>query len=275
MSTNEERRILDDIKKTGYPLEVDVARWLMEKGWSIFPQYAYTDKRTAKIRSIDMLALIFKEPLRFFEGKTSLKFPILAVECKKSEKPWVFFTTPYSALSQTTGIDVSLLTSIIITSASLLKLYIEKNKPLSNNIIEQIQKIHFFDTNLPRAYTCYIPFRNGKEDSPNDFQKAIYQVRGACLQVASQYPITPVFATVVFRGKLFEYKIDERVIPTKHLLYTTMQMLPESSETSRKNYIPPIMIDIVADKFFSNYLELIKKDFEVLKTVNEMIGERS
>ena len=59
MSTDEERRILDDIKKTGYPFEIDVARVLMEKGWAVFPQWVYPDRRTKKIRTIDMLAMPF------------------------------------------------------------------------------------------------------------------------------------------------------------------------------------------------------------------------
>lgn len=99
MSTEEERRILDDIKKTGYPLEVDVARLLMEKGWGVFPQWVYSDERTKKIRTIDMLVMPFvTEPTILLNQSNIYRWPIIILECKKSKKPWHACTHPMGSV---------------------------------------------------------------------------------------------------------------------------------------------------------------------------------
>jgi hypothetical protein len=56
MSSEEEKRILKDIEKSGYPLEVDVIEQFMKKYWSVFPQYPYFDKQKERMRAIDMVA---------------------------------------------------------------------------------------------------------------------------------------------------------------------------------------------------------------------------
>lgn len=284
MSTEEERRILEDIKKTGYPLEVDVARWLMEKGWGVFPQWAYVDEITKKVRTIDLLAMPFvAEPVILFKPDIFKPRPILLVECKKSKKPWVFLTTGEllkdSIQDSKIGLNTHLMTSMLLTWLSLLMPYLEvRESQIDTDIINslQIHRIHLFNANLPRAHFCHVAFRgNGKEDALNSFQKAVYQIGGASLQVARQFSKTPIFATIVIKGKLFVYtRQDEKLKPIKHLLYTTVQTVPETSE--RPEYsIPLVMIDIVHDTYFSDYLELLEKDLKVLEDIQKILKERS
>ena len=292
MSTDEERRILDDIKKTGYPLEMDVTRQFMEKGWSVFPEYIYSDESTGKLRTIDILAIRFFEhpPEKwtekltvFFGGLKSYWLPILLVEFKTSENPWVFFTTPSrfgdSAQHFKESIDMHFLTSHVLTFVSFLKPYIAKSGPdldqhIINECLNEIMKLHFVDPNLSRAYRSHVVGR--KEDDPNDFQKAIYQLRGASLGLAESFPETPISAVVVLRGKLFEYKTNGKLESAEHLLYTTFQTLPSKSKSSeRRIWIPPVMIDVVVEAHLSEYLEKLEKDFDVLNRIHRILEEQS
>lgn len=291
MSTEEKRKILDEIKKTGYPLEVNVTRQLMEKGWSVFPQFVYSDETTEKLRTIDILAVrlpeeLSKQPIEklnlFLQGLKTSRLPILLVECKTSKKPWVFFTIPFrfgDAVQRFKGsIDMNLLLSHMITLGSLFRPFMEipglhRTREKTDKCISELGNFHFLDSNLPRAYSCHIPFRGGsKEDAPNDFERAIYQLRGASLGLAQSFPKTALHLAIVLRGKLFEYKETGKLESAKHLIFTTFQTFPGKLKPV-EDWIPPVMIDIVVDTYFSDYLEKLKRDYEVLKRIQRILEE--
>lgn len=273
MSTEEERNILDDMEKTGFPLEVDVTNWLMEKGWSVFPQYTYFDEHTKKIRAIDVLAFYLRKGLRLTDS------PRLIVECKKSEKPWIFHCTRrFQDLAQPSqkGMDVLAFTSISYTLLSLFQLHTEINESLIEPIIARAAKIHFFNRDLPRAYSCHVAFRGQKNYSPDDFHKAIYQIRGTCLHLAKGVPKWPILATIVLRGKLFEYtrgSTREELKPRKHILFSTLGLIPQGEVEPSQYSFPPAIIDVVTDTYFSDYLKLLEKDFEGLRRVYKILKE--
>jgi len=81
---NEVDRILEKLEEHGFPFEVELSEFLRQKGWIVKNQSLYIDGETGKYRTVDMVAskLIRSEP------------PIdvvLIIECKKSEKPWLFY----------------------------------------------------------------------------------------------------------------------------------------------------------------------------------------
>src|SRR5213592_2645104 len=93
-SSSEEKHLLEQLAKTGFPLEVEVSD-LLEPNWLVFPNEAYVDEDEGKTREIDMFAihnsetdqLTWANPPRLFLAT------YLAVECKRSEThAWVFLT---------------------------------------------------------------------------------------------------------------------------------------------------------------------------------------
>jgi hypothetical protein len=79
--------ILKELHKTGYPTEIIAAAVMKRRGWAVVHNPTYVDDIEHRGREYDIHA-----------GRVYNDGPIqlgvfLAAECKKSEKPWVFFTT--------------------------------------------------------------------------------------------------------------------------------------------------------------------------------------
>lgn len=100
MSSEEKRKILEDLEKTGFSLEVDVANCLVDEGWFIYPQYGYYDKESEKLRTVDFVGSYPSSNI------DSLK-PQLAIECKQSDKPWIFSRAKSLGFKSVKGVDVS------------------------------------------------------------------------------------------------------------------------------------------------------------------------
>jgi len=84
-----EKKILEDIQKTGFVTELKVVSLLIEKGWSTEHSTTYEDKDENISREIDILAskVTYIKQLGF-----RLTF-YLVIETKKTDRPWIVFTT--------------------------------------------------------------------------------------------------------------------------------------------------------------------------------------
>jgi hypothetical protein len=281
MNGEYEKELLEDIESSGFPLEIDAANQLIEKGWSVIPQFPYLDERTKKIHTVDFVAYyITKEELNY------TSFPRLVVECKttrpEKNRPWIFHSThnpleKIKEMPEGKGIDLLTMSAIPSNFVSLLQGYIDYENLQSfsfpQEIFDIITQSHFFDNSVPRAYSCYVAFlKQNDEDSPNLFRKAVYQVKGACLDLAKAFPKWPILATIVYNGDIYEYRrdLEPKLKPCKHLLYWTLELLSEDLKPQLHS-IPPFVIDIVNDAYFSDYLELLKKDFGILMQVKEAL----
>jgi len=87
---NEEENIIKELKDSGYPLEIEATLVLESKGWNVLNQEGYLDIEENKWRTIDILASKNID-LPSSSVCKQLHFS-LAIECKKLEKPWVFWT---------------------------------------------------------------------------------------------------------------------------------------------------------------------------------------
>jgi len=85
----EKRRIIEDIEKSGYPLEIKSTLILESMNWHVLNQEGYLDIETAKWRSIDILA---HKNLDVPNSSIYERLHVsLVIECKKSSKPWMFW----------------------------------------------------------------------------------------------------------------------------------------------------------------------------------------
>jgi hypothetical protein len=274
-----EDRILDEIRTTGYPLELDVADWLISNGWHIFPNYLYEDVETQKLRTVDIAA---NYPLA-----RASKLAHLVLECKTSSKgkPWIFLLTHSIVEEQLSLRDkkgsflVPSIVSIGGILVSLFQSYVDfeggvgksmESESLLQNLLEKANRTHFFDNDLPRAHSCYVAFRKGrdKEDVPDDFVKAVHQINGACAELIEMPFRSPVLATIVFRGDMFGLRKsgnEMKLFPINHALYLNQYFLKVDASQLPKHSIPPPIIDVVKDTYFEEYLGLLRCDLEILE----------
>lgn len=82
-------KILKDIEKTGFVTELKTVSTLIKNGWSSEHSVTYEDKDENRSREIDIVATK-AEYIR--ELGFRLTF-YLVIEVKKSERPWIIFTT--------------------------------------------------------------------------------------------------------------------------------------------------------------------------------------
>lgn len=93
--------LLRDIKDTGYPLELKIAKFFTKARWHVQHSSYYIDKDEGKGREIDLITSMHKNILFDKDEddknkpKTCLEINLsLIIEIKESkDKPWVFFTT--------------------------------------------------------------------------------------------------------------------------------------------------------------------------------------
>ncbi|MCX6764544.1 MAG: hypothetical protein NTU58_02440 [Candidatus Nealsonbacteria bacterium] len=91
------KEIIKDLEKTGFPLEVFVASELEKKDWMVYNGYLYIDEETGQSRELDLhgvkVDLCYANNIieKVDIGNANKLVSHLVVQCKKSDKPWIFF----------------------------------------------------------------------------------------------------------------------------------------------------------------------------------------
>lgn len=83
--------VMDAISKSGYPLQTIVAERLSQK-FDLREEWGYVDRDTKALRTIDLLASHFLYDIQSHRGQVRPQID-LVIECKKSELPFVFFSS--------------------------------------------------------------------------------------------------------------------------------------------------------------------------------------
>lgn len=93
------QRVLEEVAKTGFPLELRVADQLRVRGYHVATNVYFVDRDEGKGREIDIRAL---GNAFFTTGKLRCAVRhCLLIECKKSaSRPWVFFSSPTVSYDQ-------------------------------------------------------------------------------------------------------------------------------------------------------------------------------
>ena len=119
--------ILKEIKKTGYPTELKIAKKLRSLGLNIEENEYYIDRDLNKGREIDIRAYTSNS---FDHGSTKVSIHLfLSIEIKMSVEPWVIFTSDkttfdragYTLLHHSHNIDNSLISANDINRFHSLK----------------------------------------------------------------------------------------------------------------------------------------------------------
>src|ERR1051325_3030545 len=88
-----EEKIKEDVQLTGFPTEIVSASRMLQRDWHVSHNPSFLDEDENKNREFDIWASKDKPVAQFPANGLLLSICLLA-ECKKSNHPWVFFTTP-------------------------------------------------------------------------------------------------------------------------------------------------------------------------------------
>jgi hypothetical protein len=248
------KKIREYILKSGFPSEIDIGNVLRKSGWLVGNQWPYMDKVTKKIRTVDVLAM-----------KMTLQPPglglLLLIECKKGEKhEWVFHTqqkereflpligTIVDFVKKLAKPPLSSKLEKLASDAALGKLF--GLEPSSSDSLGKLSGLHILDKAIKIGVLSVIP------SSKDDFFEATQQIISSLESMAEGMKSFIIFPVIVFDGEIYEFYQENneiKVLPTNHI-----QFMSFGEDMS------PCLIDIVRKTYFSEFLKIIERDYQIL-----------
>lgn len=245
--TEEVRNIEEDIKQSGFPLEIEVSSILKKDGWIVRNQAYYIDEDEEKPRAVDIVA--HKSFFEKFSDHDRLHIS-LVIECKKGSKPWVFFVTPKEEARMLPFGYIKHWANPALEYSIYFSQWMEK--------MFHYACVHFKE----HAIIAYEPFKKEKRqeifEAKNQVIKALNFELEERKKAPLKLPMRPVFIlypVIVYDGHLFEYKSqngDMKIVPSDYLQYSVEQ----------KEFF---LIDVVRKEYLSQYLKMINQEIEALR----------
>ena len=263
MGDNREKdRIIRDIEKSGYPLEIKATSVLESNGWNVLNQEGFLDVETGKWRTIDMVAwknVNIPDSLVYERLHVSL-----IIECKKSSKPWVFWIRDKKGLRMFHPIAASGLIKLE-SKPWLHPLHFEKLADCFHYYFPEFEKIAVI------PHEPFIKKREGKSiifEAKNQVLKSLlYQqernrkfcsMEEAKEKAGAKFKTTNlmllVYPLVIFDGHLYELEYIEdkpKLTLSKYIQYLTSFGFPTPEE---------FVMDIVEIGFLNEYLGVLDNE---------------
>lgn len=255
-----ERRILEDLAKTGYPLEVRASLVLEAQDWIVTHNPTYVDVEEQKAREVDINAV------RAWQVQRPGPMPhillcSLFLECKKSHKPWVFFMT---GVTQAEGARHDLryysgIGNLVEGSDSTRDCILDANSLQSSHPYFRLDR---------RARTYYEPFKGReKPEKSQAIFGALSTATKAVLDDAARFQrITgehgaPEWFTlfwypvVIFSGAMYEATVplrgDIQLAPSSHV-QVAFNLIRRGDRPGAD--AERFVVDVVHESYFAEYL---------------------
>jgi hypothetical protein len=250
-----------EIKKTGYPLEIEISSLLDQKWQYVMNTDTYFDRDEQKLRDIDIYA---------FDNLTSGKIAPLelrtgiAIECKKDEDfAWVFFSRPFV-------LEFEDITGQYVDEAQVVTKNTENFQIMEIFLGKVLPQLHY--SSFTRKAVSYNEFYlQGKKESFKERKKEIFEAQNQVkkyidcsidqlMKVSKEltiYPIEIDFPCIVFDGLMFEAILERgglQLHKTNHVILST------SYRSQYSIFERSFLIDVVHKDSFGDYLKLIRKD---------------
>lgn len=250
-----EEKILEDLEKTGYPTEIVSAAVMQSRGWFVLHNPSYLDDTEERSREFDIRAYrtIWKEM-----GDANYSFGIyLMAECKKSDKPWVFFTTPEDYRDNRLG-------RVIKWSFGRGQAFTGNSNP--NSLVQdlELRAYHHYFSQKRLAKTFHQPFRGeGKGEHSQMIYSAVMSAIKATIFIAREAPISNwlrvFYPVVIFSGSLFEAQVkpnkSTELISTDYLKLSFHYITLGAEETEFR-------VDIVHENYLDRFLKTIEDEHQ-------------
>jgi hypothetical protein len=270
-----EKHLIQQIKRSGYPLEIETSEILESRHYVVFNSEYYFDEEAQQGRELDVYALpLDPDPLNDAILPFRLRLE-LAIECKKSEAyAWVFYTRPRLPMS-----------SIYIRGQ--LTTTFPKRKKWSKDssgwfLETECLKLHY--DRFDRIAVAYDELKKGKAnekagahrneifEATNQLTKFVNYLKHRTEKNLSELPndspkheiIMVLFPIIVFDGDLFEvfFKGGEPMLwKTKHILLSAHRYCPYCKESKS------FTIDIVNRSYFGEFIDLLRTYFVKMNAI--------
>lgn len=252
-------KIIKEIEKTGFPLELRVSHLLRERDYFVAQSLYYLDEEEEKSREIDIRAL----KNYTFERKCNPENPknsyfvrnYFFIECKKSDsKPWVFLSSPKGEYDG---------------ELSLLPCSVDNTIVLSFQDYDMLETIHPFSTNNMRGRSYFEPFKNNETGETifralNSAVKSTLYYMNKNKEDSHNYDISFYYPLIIFDGKLFEAYLKNGDIKVKE----TDIVLVSFNYKSKNYHGECFTVPVIKESALNNFLDNIENSQEFIgKTI--------
>lgn len=296
MSTKKEieKHLLEEIEKTGYPLEIEISSILDENNWFVLNQDYYRDEEQDKERTIDLFAVNVESYAgRMDEYKPFALSTDMVIECKKSNThAWIFFTipeiyrTPYF-----TGQTFEFLDAFADAKYSVLEEILPSFRDMRGESFlhyDKFQRIAVTSHEIRLDKKIAQKGRNEIFESRNQIVKCIsYHFGGLRKHVKAGSPsklIRFFFPVIVFEGRMYECIVEKgklNLMEKNHILFRThyrpkyhASPLSYGIDVVKREYFRTFLKDIKADIHFLEERLIEKKD-KIIESVDKVLLERN
>lgn len=249
MPENLERKILEEISKTGFPLELRISELLNNMGYYVANNLYYVDRDEDKGREIDLRAL--KNYDFKIENKPYFVRHCLLIECKKSsKKPWVIFTSPETSYDSE-YFDVDCLGADFDADTQ----DIQKS-------FENLEGIHPFCKSKRRGRSYFEPFKDNQ--TGETIVKALMSAAKASIGMrdnefaSGSNSICFFYPIIVFEGRLFEAYLDKSEIKILETDNIMVSFFYESAKYKNERFTIPVITENSFELFLNELGAVLK-----------------
>jgi len=255
-----------EIKKSGYPLEIEISSLLDKKWEAVTNTDSYYDSDEGKIRDIDISAT------RWIGKELPLININLVVECKRDDNfAWVFFMRPFKF--DYTEIDGQYLDGLQILTKKFDK------EDVKEAILGKAQ-LHY--SRIQRVAVCFDEFYIKGEKTDYGRKKEIFEAETQLKKyilysneqlIKSKFSEGAMiyFPCIVFDGLMFEAEVLKgrvNLTPTKHVLISTMH------RASYSVWDLGFLIDVVQKSHFERFMKSIDADIASISKMGKNNEEK-
>lgn len=243
------KNIIKYIKASGIPLEIEISDILKQFGWSVRNQAYYYDEEESKARTYDIYAAklsLLKKSIEFDRHHLAL-----IIECKKSNKPWLFYTTELND-------EEDYLSQYFLWVKPF-------NKPRNNERFKKrelyvARLLHYFHEKIEKIAIIRDIAHTGKDDifeASCQVLKGLHHQRKMYGNTITKLPVNPytvIYPIIVFDGPLYEVEIIEEEVVVNPIDYIPYQVSGISSLDES------FLIEVMTKNFFPHYLMKLKDE---------------
>jgi hypothetical protein len=202
--TDARQSVLTWLQKHGYPFELRVAREFRRSGWGVEHATWFRDVETGKFRELDLVAIISAVPV---DGRNEIASIRLAIECKRSDNPWVLFASElppkpfvYSGVASRDPLSSAAM-FIALAKQIALPSVLQAPEDYAHGVVKAHSDNKQGDPTAPySAIRSVLNAANAIGEKQADF----------ALSAAKVYPtVGVVVPVVVLAGTLYRYAIDQ------------------------------------------------------------------
>lgn len=258
-------KITNEIKQSGFPLEIYCLNICSKKNTGRMPNIRYTYE--GNLREIDLYAFFEEINLHPRKGENhQYTSTSIVVECKKSKYPWVFFS------SSLYGFEDIFPFAKYYSDFDLYFARIKKPN-LRAQIYKNLRVNHYkYNKGIPYCLSYFEAFR--KPDAPSEIYKAIESVlsflnfriesrKSRIIRYGRRGDFTEfLYPVVVVEGNLFEAQIEGDEIHVTKRDHIHLR-------TDYKDNI--YFVDVVTKENFENFFNMIENDhYDFVESINRI-----